>query len=302
MLKRNFLFIIFIVLILLLFAAIIFLAIVAFAYYSPQSDTSNPSNNKVLVALISAIALIFGSLITAVIKPLVEKIQISAQKSGIDEQLKQTKNTIRILLVGYGRAGKTTLINNLGRFRELTDLEETEEWKIYTYYQEEIEDGFKRELKILLGDYRGQNPGMLFENFDSFAGPRGERSINCLLFVVDLYPENIESEGYEHRVKENIDFLNIFALQSLFYLAYSKRNFHNVGLFINKTDLLPVQENKSQEDKAIEVYEPLIELIKKFCEPKNITFFVKAGSALNGLNVRPFYNEIIKNYLTSLKR
>lgn len=249
----------------------------------------------------SAQATLIAAILTAFVAaftPLI-KIIITFLWESLDDFLaeKTHKRPFKILLVGLGRVGKTTLIKNLGFQIIAEGEEETQFWRIHEHEQK-IQP-HNKSIKFLIGDYRGQSPGQIFENFDAFAGPLGKRTINCIIFVVDLYGDPPEiNENVDDRIQQNITFLNRFALSAIFQLSYSKKRLKCVALFINKIDIL--QNFKSDAEKfALEKYKPFEDLIREFCNENAIPLIIKVGSATEGTKVNPLYAKIVNHYFNS---
>jgi len=276
-----------IVLIMTVFFIFLFFNIIDLDIYTLWSGLKEPQ-----AILLGAVLTAFAVVIAATIQGAIATFWSSI---GSIWTAKFHKNPCRILLVGFGRTGKTTLIKNLG-LQKIESEAETRNWGIYETVQP-LEVNSNKTVGVQIGDYRGQNPGQLFENFDAFAGKPGYRTINCILFVVDLFDDPPEMQkGIKTRVQQNIAFLNLFALSTIFYLSYSKRNLKCAALFINKLDLF---SNKNAEKVVTDAYKPLIDVINRFCDENALPFIVKSGSALNGTNVRALYSEIIGHYSCS---
>lgn len=253
-------------------------------------NTISESQATLLAAVLTAFIAIFVPIVNISVSHIWDKLEYSWISSTY-------RTPCKILLVGMARTGKTTLIKQLD-FQIVTPNQgQTKYWRIHEHFRKV--QSLNKGIKIQIGDYRGQNPGQLFENFDSFAGKAENRTINCILFVVDLFPEQPDlKKSIKPRVNENIAFLNLFALSSIFHLSYSKKYLKCVALLINKIDLLKHTKIKAEE-MALKEYESFVKLLNKFCEFNGIPLMVKVGSALEGTYIHQLYSEIINHFVKS---
>jgi hypothetical protein len=220
---------------------------------------------------------------------------------------------LRMLVYGLSRSGKSTVIDRFLSVDKYTVAnirkKSTPEFNIQ---DAEITLGTKKKrFPVAIADYKGQTPDeIVTEAPDDFFGIRGDRRINVILFIVDLFPEKHDSSGnaiedtqllrfYKSnteekilkQVKENKLYVNKFSIQPVFSVSYNASHTLAVRLFINKADLLEelvdkglLKSDSSIYEYCMSMYSDTIESIKKACTDNGIgDFSVYVISAGRGL-------------------
>lgn len=220
---------------------------------------------------------------------------------------------LRMLVYGLGRSGKSTIVD---RFLTVDDQTVEQHRKISTpeFTIEEAEIILRKSKKkypIAIADYKGQTPDeIVVDAPEEFFGAKGNRKVNVLIFVVDLFPEPRDSSGnliddiqmlraYKNgseqklrkQVEENRLYVNKFSIQPVFSVCHNSENMIAVRVLINKADLLKelidknfLPNNTSVHDYALSLYSETIDSISKACEDYQIADFsvhvISAGSGL----------------------
>jgi GTPase SAR1 family protein len=232
----------------------------------------------------------------------------------------------RVLVFGHPRSGKTTLIKRILTKEKPTRTEvSTDDFDVF---EEELRLGLKnpRRLIAAIADYKGQQPGQLIvEPPVGFFGPKGQRLISAVVFMVDLIPpftdrqagvlpddmivESYKTDGLalvDDRVKENCIYVNKWHIQEIFELAYSNQKLQSVRLVINKFDLfrkvvvkgyLPGVTLESDSEYAMACYRDVAKEIRAACDQNNIKdFSVHVVSAATGENVAGVLGDVFEGY------
>ena len=99
---------------------------------------------------------------------------------------------LRILLLGLGGSGKTSIIRRLLTGEFVYGEHSTNRFDIYEA-KLQIGDSIKSSLTVSMIDHKGQQASQLFiegpVNYPGFFGLPGSRLINAVIIVVDLFPE-----------------------------------------------------------------------------------------------------------------
>ena len=99
----------------------------------------------------------------------------------------------RVLLIGLGRSGKTSIIRHV--VTGIARVERsTTHFEVYRVARQSDLGGTRYDL--VMADYQGQKFSQLvvYPQFD-FIGPPGDRRINAIVFVVDLFCEMRDANG-----------------------------------------------------------------------------------------------------------
>lgn len=122
--------------------------------------------------------------------------------------------------------------------------------------------------------------------------------INALLIVVDLGSFDSESEKHEfqqERIDRQIKEFDENVLR--FYFALSVvAHCKSFVLFINKADLLTGLPDEIRR-RALDLYKPLVDSLKRHSERRGVSFEAMVGSAALGLGVQPLYASLIRQLL-----
>lgn len=270
-----------------------------------------------IVGLLFAGVASIGSLL---FKPFRDRVETFASAN-----LNIAGSKCRVLFVGLGRSGKTSIIRHI-----LTEDTPKEEISTETFdiYDETKRIGLKDPVRYIvsIADYKGQKISQItVNNPPSFFGPAGKRQINAVIFVVDLFPEMADRPG---KIKEDYDLVDLYqedalekiqarvasqreyitkyTIEQIFEAAYNSSQLFSVRLFINKVDLLreivrrgylPDIGQQTPEEFGKEMYAPLIEQLDQACAINKIDdFSVHPVSAKTGENLQPVFSDIVETY------
>lgn len=231
----------------------------------------------------------------------------------------------RILVYGLPRSGKTTLIKRILTAEKPQREESTAKFDIYEEdLRLTLED--PKKYAVAIADYKGQKPSEVTVNPpERFFGAPGQRLINVILFVVDMFPEVKDANGeriddgelvdkYEpdarkylhYRVRQNGLYVNAFDIEQVFAVAYSEMHLFAVRLLINKIDLLsrvvsrgylPQLSVESVDQYALGIYAATAESIKNACDANNVdNFSVHLISAAKGENIDAMFGDVLDAY------
>lgn len=230
----------------------------------------------------------------------------------------------RVLLIGLGRSGKTSLIRQV-----LTGTSRAEQsTKIFNFYRApRITDLGGTRFDIVLADYQGQKLSQLvIEPPVSFFGPAGDRRVNAVVFVVDLFRERRDVDGnavsdvvlleqYSHdteaqireRVEEQCKYINEFTIEVILEAVFNRRQVCSLVLVVNKIDLLRVLvergridgvSSSSLEQYVSNLYAPLLSLLKEAARANEVEalFGAYLVSARTGENVAVAFSEVFRRF------
>ncbi len=246
-------------------------------------------------------------------------------RAWVEDWLKQDVDgaPCRVYLFGHGGSGKTALIESLLLSgKNPTTHKSTPDFDLYTNTLA-VERGVY--LQVELADYKGQKPSMVTIDLpDNFAGPRDNRFVNAIFFLVDFVRRVAEDERVlednellewlrsdtmrkiQERVAQHHKYLNEFTLEPVFTTVYSS-NLRSVRLLINKMDLLeqavlrgylPELTYESIEGFARSAFADVERQIKAACDENGIAdFSVHLISANKDGRVRPMAAGVWKTHL-----
>ncbi len=234
----------------------------------------------------------------------------------------------RILLIGLGRSGKTSIIRQVLTGSNRREASTTD---FAMYRARRVSDLDGAPFDLVLADYQGQKFSQLvIDRPQRFFGPRGAREINALIFVVDLFRELRDANGdavsdyvlLEHysqntdaqireRVDEQCRYINEFALEVILETTFSRKSMCSIFLVVNKIDLLralvdrgciPGVVPSALQRYVSELYAPLNGLIKEAARANGVveSFGAYLISARTGENLATVFSEIIRRYQDSV--
>jgi hypothetical protein len=271
-----------------------------------------------LIALVVPFLLSAGAI---VLKPVREFLE-----AWVGRDLDST--TCRIYFFGCRGSGKTAMIKNILASGEITTIASTSDFNYF--------EGTKRydlkgdvQLRIQCADYTGEQPSMVTIDLpEGFAGPRGDRAINVVFFMVDIIPRVLDDSGrvlgdegtvawlqnnadekIRNRLSEHHDYLSGPMLQVVFSSAYSPQ-LRSVRLVITKLDL--VQEACTRGYLTCSGANTLLEWLRKnfasiegnireACQQNNISdFSVHVVSTTQDIGTRALLSELWKHHLRAI--
>jgi len=212
-----------------------------------------------------------------------------------------------VVQLGIGGTGKTTLIKYLTHDPTANPTIETAAFSVYkqdfsitrTRRDGEVD---KVKTSIVIADYRGQHYGTLIEGILNHTVERKSEvrngDINTILFIVDVFYPSIDRCGDvppqpmpdPDRLRENVEYWNEARLEVLFQLL-RRGSVKNVGVFVNKCDLLTSEEGREEARRAIE---PLVSSIRRWTDALGIQPFVVLGSLKTGTGVNELLDRTIR--------
>ncbi|MEM7129241.1 MAG: hypothetical protein AAF702_23110 [Chloroflexota bacterium] len=231
----------------------------------------------------------------------------------------------RILLVGLGRSGKTSIIK---RFLTVDSPQQEESTQDFHIYEESKRIGLQDPHRYLvsIADYQGQKPSQIMVNSPSkFFGPKGNRMINTVVFVVDPFSEVRDKSGeplegeeliealahdtqkqIQERIESQLEYVTKYTIELIFSAAFSTQNLFAVRLLINKADLLkamiargclPDVDPQAAKAFMTDKYQNLINKLEQACEVNGIDdFSVHLVSAHTGENIQEVFSDIVEKY------
>jgi hypothetical protein len=238
-----------------------------------RTDISNqPTQGGTLyLAIISALLALLSTLIAALVAmvftPIRRWLKGYIYRSDGD-------SCVRILLFGASGSGKSAFADHVLTIKPLLPMKSSSN---FTIRSGELVVNGPKPAEILLADYQGQKPSQVTSYIpDAFAGPPGERSIDAILFFVDLIPRIEDpktnkvfddkrllawlAERPGERTKERLEqhkyYISDAVLEILFEAVHSTR-LREVRLLVTKSDLLRRASSEGvfgPEGKSIEEY------------------------------------------------
>jgi GTPase SAR1 family protein len=245
-----------------------------------------------------------------------------------DETDGTLENCCRIAVYGRSGSGKTTLIRKLLSSSDIEPRQEpsTEKFKIRS--RKIMLELDEPEYPVAFADYQGQAMGDIVTDAPpNFFGEKGERVINAIFFIVDLFPDLPDERKkpqefkkflrsykqdaltkIEERVRKNQNYVNEDSIEPVFRVCRSEippKHLFAVRFLINKIDILDriiseytsyTDEIKSSSEYALKLYEPQIEAVKNACEDNHVSdFSVRVISA-------KYDSETLTGLLTEIAR
>ncbi len=278
------------------------------------------ANNPLLGGIISMVIIVGGIASVMFYKPFREWLEsLSAMSSGLHAQ------KCRVLLIGLGRSGKTSIIHRILTEDAALQEESTNEFNIYDEVKRIGLQNPNRYI-VSIADYKGQRLSQItVEHPVQFFGRPGQCLINALIFVVDLFPELTDADGrtlkdeelielyaqdadqkITDRVSDQLEYLTKYTIEQIFTLAYSERNLMAVKLIVNKVDLvkwlvikgyLPDVTEENIEDYVHKLYNPMMTALENACQVNNIEgFAVHLVSAKTSEGIHQVLSEILESY------
>ena len=231
----------------------------------------------------------------------------------------------RVLIFGLPRSGKTSVLKRIITADKPTIEDTTGNFDIY---DETLRLGLKNpeRYQVSFADYQGQKPSQISSDPpENFFGLPEQRTVNAILFIVDLFPEIRDEKGkvldnvsffekykenalelIEKRVKDNLQYINQWTIEPVFTVCYNERYLWSVRLLINKTDLLreiisrgyiPNITLDDLDEFALKYYTPIEVELQEACAQNNIQdFSVHLLSAATGENINNLMGELLAVY------
>lgn len=213
-----------------------------------------------------------------------------------------------IVQLGIGGSGKTTLIRHLTLDPSANATIETEDFRVYkrefeVTRQHTDKPTEKQKTSIVIADYRGQHYGTLIKGIlDHTVDRRSDLrngNINTLLFVVDVFfpctdrtnDLTPQPRPDRERLRKHVEYWNEARLEALFGIL-NRGSVRNVGIFVNKCDLLTTDEGREEARQAIE---PIVRLIDRWTDNLGTEPFVLMGSFKSGTGVNVLIDRFIKS-------
>lgn len=243
----------------------------------------------------------------------------------VDHNIGVPGKKCRIALIGMGRSGKTSLIRQLLTEDPPRQEESTETFDVFEDTKRFGLENPKRHT-IAIADYRGQQLSQLtVEHPTTFFGPPGNRRINAILFIVDMFPElkNSRDEALtdeesihlfskdppfwiKDRVKDQKEYITRYTIEQVFSLCYNKSNLQTVILLINKIDLLEMlvslghlqlAKNETCDSYVKKLFADTAKELKKACTSNELSEpSVYTISAKTGINIENVLHQVLGNY------
>ncbi len=202
----------------------------------------------------------------------------------------------RVLQVGLGGSGKTTLIKTITAHPDVDPRIRTSKVRTYSLVHELTTNKVQHVCRIDIDDYRGQRIGDLVKEWGNRKKRGEDLKIHSLVFVVDLFypPGPTETlaptnEVDPKRISEHLKEWSAQAVDAVMSLSSIRANY--ICLFINKVDLL-VPCNEQSLSKINESFRPLIEIIST--QSSGALFEVIIGSATTGERVPEVVHRFIE--------
>jgi GTPase SAR1 family protein len=244
----------------------------------------------------------------------------------VNENVFIPSKKLRILIVGLGRSGKTSIIRHV----IADDCPKREKsTNHFTIYDELYRLGLNDPVRcpFMIADYKGQKLSQITNDKNlhpEFFGKTGQKLINVIIFVVDLFPEIRNNKGdllsderivkryksnagglIEERFKEHEEYNIKYIVQQVIELA-SPQSLFSVRLLINKIDLLrevvkhgylPQVTEKNLEKYTKKLFSKISDTIRTACEENEIeSFSDHFVSAKRGDNIKIIFGNIFETF------
>ncbi len=225
----------------------------------------------------------------------------------------------KILIYGLPGCGKTSFIRRINYLKTPNIYSSTEGIDIYqssfTFRARNTSS-----IKISIADYKGSRPSqILVDPPEKFFGSKENRNINFLYFMVDLLPPRFETksltdefvsekeilEQINQRIKQNLEYISMWAIAPLLAASYSEKNLHGIKLIINKIDIIDNLISLGYLSESIDVkklYKPLIKTLINACAQNNISdnFSIHVISTKTNAGIQKLLVETIENYFNGV--
>jgi hypothetical protein len=235
--------------------SLVLVVVAVFIYTALASDdiSNQPTQgNKLYQAMISVLLALLGTLVVTLFAMVFDPI-----RKWLERYFSRPdgNSSLRILLFGAPGSGKSAFADHVLTIKPLVPMKSSSNFTIRS--GKVVVNGQKPE-EILLADYQGQKPSQVTSSIpDEFAGPPGERSIDAIVFFVDLIPRVEDpktnrvfddrrllawlAERPGERTKERLEqhkyYISDAVLEILFEAVHSTR-LREVRLLVTKSDLL----------------------------------------------------------------
>lgn len=194
------------------------------------------------------------------------------------------------LLLGQGGTGKTTLIRSITADSEAKPEVETLTFRIY----EHSITIFRRECRIFLSDYRGQDLGILTKGVldierDSLVR---RKDISSLLIILDIcdtdsgVPRDPQAPvpDYDH-IQKQVEQWNGQALNAVVGLL-AEGQLRLALVLVNKFDILLLKERGEHEGRIGELLSPLCEKMRAIWPLAQIEVMFGSGNGISAIDIR----------------
>ncbi|BAY93885.1 MULTISPECIES: hypothetical protein [unclassified Tolypothrix] len=244
------------------------------------------------------------------------------------------KSIYRILIFGRPGSGKTTFRKTAFIFKVYktsnSQIKSTEYFDIFHYginvetNVETIDKKNNNNVDVEIADYKGQKPNQVITDIPQyFAGSKGSRLVNAIIFIVDLVPRRTDEHGkfledeallqwlsdgdgiskIDSRVREHESYIGDGLLQILFNELYSN-NLQKVVFLINKIDLIEKLIDNGHialpnfcnaQEYAIFRFETIINNISEACfqQNRNINTKVFCVNGNSADDIRPVISYLL---------
>lgn len=258
------------------FAGVVFIlvavAVLTYAALLRANISNQPTQgNKLYQAIISVLLALLGTLVATLFAMVFNPIKRWLRGHIFHPN---SDSSLRILLFGASGSGKSAFADHVLTIKPLVPMKSSPNFTIRS--GKLVVNGLQPE-EILLADYHGQKPSQVTSCIpDEFAGPPGERSIDAIVFFVDLIPRVEDpktnkvfddrrllawlAEHPGERIKERLEqhkfYISDAVLEILFEAVHSTR-LREVRLLVTKSDLLRRASSEGvfgPEGQSIEEY------------------------------------------------
>ncbi|KAA3645864.1 MAG: hypothetical protein DWQ07_11760 [Chloroflexi bacterium] len=283
-------------------------------------DISDVDRNPLIGTLVAFVLTAIASAGAILVQPFRTRLEKFAK-----ENIFVSTDECRVLIYGLHRSGKTSLISHILTNERPYQRDSTNNFDIF---EERLRIGLNnpKRYRVTIADYKGQKPSQISTDYpEKFFGLKGQRKINAIIFVVDLFPEIRNENGnaihdhdllenfkenalakIEDRVSENLKYINKYTIEPVFAVSFSKRNMIAIKFLVNKLDLLrelvangclPDMSSEDINDFVLDLYHPAIECIQQACNDNDFEdFSTHLLSAKTGENVHDMFADVLENY------
>lgn len=226
--------------------------LIYFALHRVNVSNQPTQGGTLYLAIISGLLALLGTLIAILIAMIFNPIN-RWLKGYISRP--NGDSSLRILLFGASGSGKSAFADHVLTIKPLVPMKSSPN---FTIRSGKLVVNGPEPKEILLADYQGQKPSQVTSYIpDEFAGPPGERSVDAIVFFVDLIsrvedPKTNKvlddkrllawlAERPGERTKERLEqhkyYISDAVLEILFEAVHSTR-LREIRLLVTKSDLL----------------------------------------------------------------
>lgn len=254
---------------------------------------SDPSVTEKTAGFVVAV---FGGIIAFVkVKASEYKRRLTGPRFSLPEKFEESMN--RVLLVGIGGVGKTSLIKKITAHSEIDPRIRSADFRTYSLVHEVSSTRSQKVCRIDIDDYRGQDLGQLVDAWSTRKNGLKNANIESIVMVVDLF-KPVGAGGAALRSSPNIDLDRVnhnisewsnAAISAIMSLPSNRPRY--ICLFINKCDAL-VPWTEESEDKIVSLYQPLADALGS--RSSGGLFRVIVGSAVSDRGTMRLLHELIE--------